>query len=89
MSELFASGRAIDLIILLLLSEGSGLILYHRRTGRGLPPGQFIGFLAAGLFLLLALRAALTDTHWLWIWLALSGALIAHLVDLALRWPRR
>ncbi|QIK38803.1 DUF3995 domain-containing protein [Caldichromatium japonicum] len=88
MSELFASGRIIDLIVGLLLAEGAGLVLYHRRTGRGIPPRQLVGFLSSGVFLMLALRAALTNVHWLWIWLALLGALISHLADLALRWPR-
>lgn len=59
MSELFASGRIIDLILVLILVEGLVLALVHRHTGRGLPPSDLIGFLLSGFLLMLALRAAL------------------------------
>lgn len=44
--------------------------------------------LAAGAFLLLALRAALAGAGPVWIAASLLGALVAHLADLALRWRR-
>lgn len=83
MSELFASGRIIDLILALIVIEGLVLALVHRCTGRGLPPSDLIGFL-----LMLALHAALVDAWWGWISLALTGALLTHLADLVWRWRR-
>ncbi|NVZ09712.1 hypothetical protein HW932_10605 [Allochromatium humboldtianum] len=88
MSELFASGRIIDLILVLIVVEGLVLALVHRRTGRGLPPSDLIGFLLSGFLLMLALRAALVGAWWGWISLALTGSLVTHLADLAWRWRR-
>ncbi|MGQ9659307.1 MAG: hypothetical protein ACUVT0_04260 [Thermochromatium sp.] len=88
MSALFASGRIVDLILVLILFEGLVLTLVHRQTGRGLPPSDLIGFLLSGFLLMLALRAALVGAWWGWISLALTGALVAHLADLAWRWRR-
>jgi hypothetical protein len=43
----------------------------------------------AGMCLMLALRAALVDSGWMWVaaFLALSG--VAHVADLITRWPRQ
>lgn len=86
MAELFASGRIADLIVLLTLAEGLLLSLYHRMTGRGLAPRQVISLLLPGIFLLLAMRFAMTGAWWGWVALCLSLALLAHLADLAARW---
>lgn len=86
MAELFASGRIVDFILALLAIEGVALTLFHRRTGRGIAPGNLLGFLFSGLFLLLALRAALVGAWWGWISLSLAAALLAHLIDLKQRW---
>jgi hypothetical protein len=83
---LFASGRVVDLIIALTICEGLLLGWLHRRTGRGLSLLDLLGNLAAGLFLMLALRAALTSQSWPVISLFLMLALVAHLVDLQRRW---
>ncbi len=86
MSEFFASGRAIDLVLLVMLLEGLLLgALYHRR-GVGVAPADLLPMLMAGACLLLALRAALTQAPWPWIagWVTL--ALFAHLGDLHRRW---
>ena len=88
MSELFASGRVVDLVLLVLLLEASGLTLYHRRTGRGIALGDLAGTVLAGASLLLALRAALTGSAWPWIAGFLMLALVAHLFDVARRWRR-
>lgn len=88
MSDLFAAGRVVDLILGFLVAEGLVLYLYYRRTGRGLTFTTLIPALLAGAFLLLALRGALTGAGWQWIALALIGALIAHLVDLGRGWRR-
>ncbi|MCG5525732.1 hypothetical protein LRB11_12430 [Ectothiorhodospira haloalkaliphila] len=82
MSELFATGRIVDFILLAMLLEGALLLWWHRRTGRGLPADVIVTTLLAGGFLLLALRAALTGADWPWISLWLSAGLLAHLADL-------
>lgn len=86
MAEIFANGRIIDLILGLVLIEGILLAAYHRRTGRGLPPRELVGFLLSGFLLLLALRAALVGAWWGWVSLALTASLLTHLLDLRLRW---
>jgi hypothetical protein len=83
---LFESGHVVDLVLILMALEGAVLLAWRWRTGRGVPPGDLVGYLASGACLLMALRAALTGAWWGWIglWLALGG--IAHVVDLARRW---
>jgi hypothetical protein len=81
-SELFGSGRIVDLIVVLMLLEGIALFVYRRRTGRGIATLDWVWNLLAGYFLLLALRAALVHADWRWIALSLALALAAHLGDL-------
>jgi hypothetical protein len=83
---LFASGRIVDLILLLMLLEGGALLALRRRLGRGMGAGEILAFLAAGAALMLALRAALVGAGWVWVALALAGGLAAHLGFLLLRW---
>ncbi|MBN9205488.1 hypothetical protein [Methylibium petroleiphilum] len=86
MLEGLSSVTVIDLVIGLTLFEGLALALYHRRTGKGVPVGDFAVNLVSGLCLMLALRAAVADAAWHWIglWLALAGG--AHATDLMRRW---
>ena len=86
MSPWFASGHIVDLILLLTLAEAAVLVLHHRSTGRGVAPGEFLGNLVSGVFLLLALRGGLVGAWWGWIALCLLAALAAHLSDLRARW---
>jgi hypothetical protein len=72
----------------MLLLEGTFLFVFHRMTHRGVSPADLIANLLAGMFLLLALRAALTEADWVWLALFLLGAFAAHLADLARRWRR-
>jgi hypothetical protein len=84
MQDLFASGLAADLLLAIIALEAVALYALGRRgIGPGL--GAVAPFLAAGAFLVLALRAALVGAAWpyLAVPLALSGA--AHAVDLARR----
>jgi len=67
----------------LIVVEGLVLALMHRRTGRGLPPSDLIGFLLSGFLLM---RAALAGAWWGWISLALTGSLVT---DLAWHWAGR
>ena len=77
----FASGRAVDVVLLVLAVEGAWLLM--RRRSDVLPA------LLPAVPILLALRAALTGAGWPWVagWLALS--LPVHLYDLARRLKRR
>lgn len=88
MSELVASGRLLDIVIVFTLLEIAGLWLYHRRTGRGLALDRFLPNLMAGLCLMLAVRAAMVQSHWIWIVLPLLASALAHATDLRGRWPR-
>ena len=86
MSHLFESGRIVDLILALVVLEVIGISAYYRATGRGVPPLDLLANLLAGVFLLLALRAALTAAPWTWIALSMVAALLAHVTDLWRRW---
>lgn len=86
MTELFTTGRAVDLVLAFVLIEAGLLYVLHRRSGRGLAPRALLRLLIPGVCLLFALRAALTGAAWgiVAVWLLLS--LAAHLVDLKQRW---
>jgi hypothetical protein len=86
MAALFANGRIVEAILLLVLLEAAALLVWHRRTGRGLPPGELLPALLAGAGLLAAWRLAIAGAAWPWLGLALLAALLAHLADLARRW---
>ena len=88
MSDLFASGRVVDFVLVLMAVEGALLVWHRRRTGRGVPSAELAAFLVAGACLMLALRGALVGASWGWIAAAMAGAGAAHLADLALRWRR-
>lgn len=85
MEELFASGRIVELILLLMLGEAIALSAYYYLTGKGLEPLEVLIALVPGACLLLALRGALTDARWTSIAAWLVAALITHLTDLWLR----
>jgi hypothetical protein len=88
MGELFASGRIVDLVLGLTVCEALLVLGWHGRTGRGVPPADFLPNLLSGICLMLALRAALVGAAWIWIALGLVAALAAHLIDLHRRWQR-
>jgi hypothetical protein len=85
-SVLFADGRVIDAILVLVALEALALLLHHRLTGRGPAPASVLPMLLAGAGLMAALRAALSGAWPGWIALGLLVALGAHLADLAGRW---
>lgn len=89
MDALFEGGRVIDLILGLMALEALVLAALYYLRGKGIPPARLLPNLLAGAFLMLALRASLTDAGTTVIggWLALG--LVGHLVDLGLRWPRK
>ncbi len=87
-AELIASGRLIDLILLAVAAEILLLYLWLPRSGSSLRLGELLPNLIAGAALLAALRLALTNAPWAMIAVALTAALLAHLVDLFRRWRR-
>ncbi|MFM9978301.1 MAG: hypothetical protein ACKVOP_09720 [Sphingomonadaceae bacterium] len=76
MSEWFASGRAIDLVIAVMLAEAVLLIALGRK------PLTVILTILPGAAILLAARAALTGASWHWVALWLTVSLPLHLADL-------
>lgn len=86
METWFASGRIVDVALALTALEAVAVVAYFRVTGRGIPPADFLGNLASGACLMLALRCGLTGAWWGWIALWLGAALVAHLSDLRRRW---
>jgi hypothetical protein len=81
-SDLFAAGHAIDLVIAVLLLEA--LVVWGVvPRGRALLP---LPTLLAGLSLLLAWRAAHSGASWVWVALPLTAAGLAHGWDLWQRW---
>ena len=81
------TGRVVDIVLVVLGIELLGLALWRRNAGRAMGLGILIASALPGVFLLLALRAALTDAGSLWVagWLAASFP--AHLLDMTLRRP--
>ena len=88
MTDLFATGRIVDLILGLMVLEGLGLVLYRHKTGSGIAAKALAANLLAGGCLLLAVRLALAGAQWPWVSLWLAAALLAHLADLRSRWQR-
>ena len=83
MAEFFASGRAVDVVLLVLAAEFAWLSLRPgARRGRRL---DRILALAPGACLLLALRAALTGAPWPWVAAAVTASLPFHLADVLRR----
>jgi hypothetical protein len=87
--EFIASGRAIDVILVLMAAEAVALYVHGRRTGRGIAGPDVLINLAAGGSLMLAVRAALTDAGPGWVAVCLLASLGAHAVDLKRRWRRQ
>jgi hypothetical protein len=85
MSEFFASGRAIDLVIAVLALEA--LLLWGVLRGRGgvMPAPTLL----AAFGLLLAWRFGQAGAAWFWVALPLTLAGLAHGWDLWHRWPQR
>lgn len=80
---LFASGIAVDIVLVVMACEAAWLVL-----GRGWRGADMLLRLAPGALMMLALRAALTGAAWPWIALPLAVSFPIHLADLRQR-PRR
>jgi hypothetical protein len=88
-NEFFASGRSIDVVLLLIGLEAIVLMVLWRMRRCPLPPLATLLILAPGTCLLLAARAALADANWDQVSLLFLAALAIHLVDLRQRWQER
>jgi hypothetical protein len=86
LSQLFSSGHAVDLVLIVMGAEFAFLTFPRRRFGRGRSPviDRILVF-APGVFILLALRAALTGAGWVWIAVALAASFPFHIADLVRR----
>lgn len=84
MTQLFDSGRAIEIVIAVLALEAL-VVWFVMRRGHLLP----LPTLAAGLCLLLAWRFAQGGASWVWIGLPLMAAGLAHGWDVWQRWTSR
>jgi hypothetical protein len=76
MNAFFASGHAVDVVLVFMVLEAIWLIVRGRAT-----LAVFL-MLMPGAFMMLALRAALTGADWYWIALPLTVSLPLHLADL-------
>ena len=85
LSELIATGRFVDLVLILIVLEGIALLLIRRYRGKGPKLVDIAPTLVAGAFLFLALKFALTDSDPMVIAACLTGALVSHIADLARR----
>jgi hypothetical protein len=85
---LFASGKIIDLILLMVAAEAAWLAWLARRGGRASLFADVAPTLVSGALLLLTVRAALAGAWWGWIASLLTLALLSHGVDLLLRWHK-
>jgi hypothetical protein len=88
MAELFASGRLVDFILIVVVVEATVLLLLWRRARRGVAPADLLPNLCAGSFLVLALRAVLAGSGWITTSFCLAAAGLAHLIDIYRRWRR-
>lgn len=88
MMDLIASGRIVDLILVLVALECAGLWAMRRFAGIGPGLVAMLPNLAAGACLLMALRAGLTGAGAMAIGFWLATSFGAHLADLAVRWRR-
>ena len=88
MNESFTIAQVIDLVIVFTIVECVALALYHRATGKGVAPREFLANMLSGLCLMLALRGLAHDAGAAWIALCLLAAGAAHGTDIWMRWRR-
>ena len=88
LSGVINSGRIVDIMVVFVVIEVIALIIYWRRTGRGVPTVPLLANVGAGGSLMLALGAALKGLDTSIVALCLVSSLVFHLTDLAIRWKR-
>ena len=87
LEALYASGTVVNIAITFTVVELAALWIFHRLTGRGLAPDEYLLNGLAGLCLMVSLRAGLAE-WWILMALGLLAAGIAHLCDLYQRTER-
>ena len=85
MEEFIRSGRIADVILVAIAVETMLVGFFFWRRGQGLALVSFAASALAGGSIVLALRAVLRESGWLFVAIYLAAALLAHLADLALR----
>ena len=85
MESLFTSGRIADVILMFMALEVLILGTYLWRRNQGLGLLSFVASSLAGGSLILALRAAILQSGWLFVAIYLLAGLLAHLGEIALR----
>lgn len=88
LSSIITSGRIVDVMVLFVVLEVIVLVIYWRRTGRGVPTIPLLANIGAGGSLMLALGATLKGYSTSLIAACLVASLIFHVTDLAIRWKR-
>lgn len=88
LNDLIGSGRIVDIMVLFVVIEVIVLIVYWKRTGKGVPTVPLLANIGAGGSLMLALGATLKGMGSATIALCLIASLIFHLTDLAIRWQK-
>lgn len=81
-------GAAIDLVLAVVAAEAVLLSAYRVLTGGGLSLLSICSLLLPGVFLLLALKAALVNAGTTTLAICLVAALLAHMADLARRFEK-
>ena len=89
MEEFFAGGRAIMVVLSLIVVEAILLMVLWRMRICPLPPRATLLILAPGTSLLLAALAALSGASWMLVSSLFFVALVIHLIDLRQRWQER
>jgi hypothetical protein len=85
MSEFWSGARLVDAILILTVLETAGLWAYHRFTGRGLKPQDYLLNLVSGLCLMTGIKTVVMGADWPLTALCLMAAGCAHGADLWLR----
>lgn len=80
MAWLFETGHAVDIVLAVIAVEACWLVIVARWR-----PIDVTLCLLPGVFMLLAVRAALTEMGWLWVAAALLVSFPVHLADLRRR----
>ena len=86
MADMIINAALIDWILALVAMEGAAILGWRALRGSGPQPLAFLSNLVAGVFLLIALRGAVSGASGAWIAACMFAGFVAHFVDLAARW---
>ncbi len=86
MADMIINAALIDWILALVALEGAAILGWRALRGSGPQPLAFLSNLVAGVFLLIALRGAVSGASGAGIAACMFAGFVAHFVDLAARW---